>query len=284
MLYSRTNETDVIPDIDLADLRKITTLVHTKYGYDFRDYAISSFKRRILRMMQLYNFTVDGLLKKLSDDSRFINQFLDELTVNTTEFFRDPGFWRLLRQDIIPSIRLNNPQFRILHAGCSSGEEVLSMAILLHEMGIQDDVTLTATDIDSVILQKAKAAEYSLKSMEVNEKNYIRFEGTGTLKQYYTESNGKAVFHSELLKNATFRKYDLVTGDVFNKFDLVLCRNVMIYFNQKLQNEVLKKLHGSLFTYGYLCIGNKESITWCDQANRFITVNQEEKIFKKVRE
>lgn len=274
----------MIVDIDIADLKRITSLVHSKYGYDFRDYAMSSFKRRMLRILELHGLTVESMLQKLNDQPEFMEQFLEEVTVNTTELFRDPGFWRLLRQEIIPSIRLNNKQFRILHAGCSSGEEVLSMAILLEEMGIYDQVSLIATDIDPVILEKAKAAVYPIKNMEVNEKNYIRFEGKYDIKQYYKQENGKAVFNRELFRNVFFRKYDLVTGEVFNKFDLVLCRNVMIYFNPKLQNEVLKKLHGSLFTYGYLCIGSKESIIWCDYANRFIVVNQEEKIYKKIRE
>jgi len=275
---------NVITDIDIADLKKITTILHSKYGYDFRDYAMSSFKRRVLRILELYNLTVDSLLRRITEQPDFVPNFLDEITVNTTECFRDPSFWRLLRQEIIPSIRLNNPQFRILHAGCSSGEEVLSMTILLHEMGILGDVNITATDIDTLILEKAKSATYPIKNMEVNEKNYIRFEGKYDIKQYYKQENGKAVFNRELFRNVFFRKYDLVTGEVFNKFDLVLCRNVMIYFNPKLQNEVLKKLHGSLFTYGYLCIGSKESIIWCDYANRFIVVNQEEKIYKKIRE
>jgi chemotaxis protein methyltransferase CheR len=274
----------VIFDIDISDLKKITTLVHSKYGYDFRDYAMSSFKRRILRILQLHGLTIDTLCKKLCDDINFIVDFLNEITVNTTEVFRDPGFWRLLRQEIIPSILLNNKSFRILHAGCSSGEEVLSMAILLKEMGIHDDVTLIATDIDTVILEKAKAASYAVKSMEVNERNYIRFEGKTSLSAYYKEENGKAVFSRDLYRNVSFRKYDLVKGEVFNKFDLILCRNVMIYFNQSLQNEVLKKFHASLFKYGYLCIGNKESVTWCDYANRFIGVNQEEKVYKKIRD
>jgi chemotaxis protein methyltransferase CheR len=279
-----TTDKQVITDIDIADLKKIASLVYSKYGYDFRDYAMSSFKRRVLRIIQMNEFTVETLLDSLTDRLGYITEFLEEITVNTTEFFRDPGFWRLIRQEIIPAIQLNNKQFRIMHAGCSSGEEVLSMAILLHEMGIADDVSLTATDIDHAILEKARSATYSIKSMELNNKNYVRFEGKHTLEQYYTAQNGKAVFDRQLLRKVDFRKYDLVTGEVFNKFDLVLCRNVMIYFNQKLQNEVLKKLHASLFTYGYLCIGNKESVTWCDCASRFITVNQEEKIFRKIRD
>ncbi len=279
-----TTDIQPISDIDIADLKKIAALVYSKYGYDFRDYAMSSFKRRILRILQIHRLTVDTLLKKLNDRPDFITEFLDEITVNTTELFRDPGFWRLLRQEIVPAILLNTTQFRVLHAGCSSGEEVLSMAILLQEMGLYDQVGITATDIDSVILEKARAATYSAKSMELNEKNYIRFEGKATLRQYYSEENGKAVFNRQLLRNVEFRKHDLVTGDVFNKFDLILCRNVMIYFNQKLQSDVVKKLHGSLFKYGYLCIGNKESIIWCDYANRFLTVNHEEKVFRKIRD
>jgi len=271
-------------DLDIADLRKITTLVQSKHGYDFRDYAMSSFKRRILRILELHGLTTEGLLKKINDQADFMTAFLDEVTVNTTELFRDPGFWRLLREEIIPAIQLNNKHFRIMHAGCSSGEEVVSMAILLKEMGIHDNVTLFATDIDTVILEKAKTAAYPVKNMELNEKNYIRFEGQAKLKDYYKEENGKAVFNRDLFRNITFRKYDLVTGNVFNKFDLILCRNVMIYFNQALQNEVLKKFHESLFRYGYLCIGNKESVIWCDYANRFIVVNQEEKVYKKIRE
>jgi chemotaxis protein methyltransferase CheR len=272
-------------DIDIADLKRISELIHQKYHYDFRNYAMSSFKRRVLRIMELKKVTVDGLLKKLTDSPVFINEFLDELTVNVTEMFRDPSFWRIMREEIIPAILLNHKQFKIWHAGCSSGEEVLTMCIMLKEMGILNDVTLIATDLDTNILDKAKTATYPLKNMELNEKNYIRFQGSGSsLKDYYREDNGNAVFNKDLLANVSFRKHDLVLGEVFNKFDLVLCRNVMIYFNQNLQNEVLKKFHEGLFKYGYLAIGSKESLIWCDYANRFIVVNNEEKIYKKIKD
>lgn len=234
--------------------------------------------------MELKNLSVEALLKKLSETPGFIDEFLDELTVNVTEMFRDPGFWRVMRDEIIPGILLNNKQFKIWHAGCSSGEEVLSMAILLREMGIHEDVTLFATDLDINILEKAKACSYPIKNMELNEKNYIRLEGKGSLKDYYKEENGRAVFDKSLMKNVTFRKHDLVTGEIFNKFDLILCRNVMIYFNQALQNDVLRKFHNSLFKYGYLAIGSKESLIWCDIASKFIVVNNEEKVYKKIKD
>lgn len=274
----------MIQDVEIADLKKITELIHNRYGYDFRNYAMSSFKRRILRIMELKSLTVDSLLKKLVDQPSFIEEFLDELTVNVTEMFRDPGFWRIMRDEIIPGILLNHKSFKIWHAGCSSGEEVYSMVILLKEMGILQDVNLYATDLDVNILEKAKSGTYPIKNMELNEKNYIRFEGKKSLKDYYREENGKAVFDRSLIQNVTFRKHDLVLGEVFNKFDLILCRNVMIYFNQTLQNEVLKKFHESLFKYGYLAIGSKESLIWCDVANRFIVVNNEEKVYKKIKD
>lgn len=272
-------------DIDIADLKRISELIYQKYNYDFRNYAMSSFKRRVLRIMELKKLNVDTLIKKLNDTPIFINEFLDELTVNVTEMFRDPSFWRIMREEIIPAILLNHKQFKIWHAGCSSGEEVLTMCIMLKEMGILHDVTLIATDLDVNILEKAKSGTYPIKNMELNEKNYIRFQGTApALKDYYREDNGYAVFNKELLMNVSFRKHDLVLGEVFNKFDLILCRNVMIYFNQTLQNEVLKKFHESLFKYGYLAIGSKESLIWCDYANRFIVVNNEEKIYKKIKD
>jgi chemotaxis protein methyltransferase CheR len=234
--------------------------------------------------MELKKLSVDALLKKLNDNPAFINEFLDELTVNVTEMFRDPSFWRIMREEIIPAIMLNHKQFKIWHAGCSSGEEVVSMCIMLKEMGILHDVTMIATDLDVNILEKAKSGIYPIKNMELNEKNYIRFQGTRSFKDYYQEENGMAVFPKELLANVSFRRHDLVLGDVFNKFDLILCRNVMIYFNQSLQNDVLKKFHESLFKYGYLSIGSKESLIWCDYANRFIVVNNEEKIYKKIKD
>jgi chemotaxis protein methyltransferase CheR len=272
-------------DIDIADLKRISELIYQKYNYDFRNYAMSSFKRRVLRILELKKLSVEALIKKLNESPQFINEFLDELTVNVTEMFRDPSFWRIMREEIIPAIMLNHRQFKIWHAGCSSGEEVVSMCIMLKEMGILHDVQIIATDLDVNILDKAKMITYPAKNMELNEKNYIRFQGTASsLKDYYKEENGNVVFDKNLLMNVQFRKHDLVLGEVFNKFDLVLCRNVMIYFNQTLQNEVLKKFHESLFKYGYLAIGSKESLIWCDYANRFIVVNNEEKLYKKIKD
>ena len=272
-------------DIEIAEIRNLTQVIKDTYNYDFTNYAISSFKRRIQRVLDMYKFgSVAALISRLKEDASFFHEFVSEITVNVTEMFRDPSFWRVARDHIIPNIMLNHDTISIWHAGCSSGEEVFSMAIMLKEMGVLHKAKIIATDIDKDILDKAKKGIYAVKHMELNEKNYIRYQGTGTLKDYYEEKEGKVYMDRSLVSNVSWREHNLVNGSVFNKFDLVLCRNVMIYFNQTLQNEVLKRLHESMFKYGYLAIGSKESLIWCEIANKFIVVNNEEKVYKKIKE
>jgi chemotaxis protein methyltransferase CheR len=272
-------------DIDIADVRRLTDLVKQKYNYDFKDYAMSSFKRRIKRLLDLYKFkNVDKLISVLETNTDFFEEFISEITVNVTEMFRDPTFWKILKEQILPNILLQHEKLNIWHAGCSSGEEVYSMAITLHEMGILDRTKLIATDLDTAIIKKAQYGGYSMKNMELNRKNYTRYGGTDSLDTYFKEINGEAIMDKSLMQNVSFRRHDLVQGAVFSKFDLVLCRNVMIYFNQALQNTVLNRLHESLFKYGYLAIGSKESLIWCEIASKFIVVNNEEKIYKKIKD
>ncbi|WKN44317.1 CheR family methyltransferase [Tunicatimonas pelagia] len=272
-------------EVEIADLRKITEVVKNRYGYDFSDYAKSSFRRRIQRIIDILQLdSAKAIITKLENDPSFIETFLAEVTVNVTEMFRDPSFWREARDHIIPNLFLNHDTINIWHAGCSSGEEVMSMCILLKEMDILHKTNIIATDIDKPILEKAKDGRVPIKNMALNEKNYIRFQGEKTLSHYYEEKDGMAVIDPTLFAGVSYRNFDLVKGDVFNKFDLILCRNVMIYFNQNLQNRVLKKLHESLFKYSYLAIGSKESLIWCEIANKFIIVNNEEKVYKKIKD
>jgi chemotaxis protein methyltransferase CheR len=272
-------------EIQIVDIRKLTETIRDRYGYDFSNYAMSSFKRRIQRILELYRFSnLTALIEKIASEEAFFKDFLSEITVNVTEMFRDPSFWRELRDNVIPNILLNHERVSVWHAGCSSGEEVYSMAILLKEMGILDNARIVATDIDEVILDKAKSGVFSKKNVDLNEKNYIRFRGDRQFGDYYQLHNDQVIVDRDLIRNVSFRKHDLVNGVVFSKFDLILCRNVMIYFNQTLQNAVLKKLHESNFKYGYLAIGSKESLIWCEIANKFIVVNNEEKIYKKIKE
>lgn len=270
-------------EIDVADLRRISELIYERYNYDFRNYAMSSFRRRVLRILELKKLTVPNLLSKLIDTPPFIHEFVDELTVNVTEMFRDPGFWKVIRDEVIPAIRKTQKKFTIWHAGCSSGEEVLTMAIVLDELGVLEDAQIIATDIDSAMLERGRAGIYPIKNMAVNEQNYNAYAGNSDgLSWYYEQVNGSVIFRNDLLNNVTFARHDLVMGQVFDRFDLVLCRNVMIYFNQELQNEVLKKFHESIVPNGFLCIGSKESLIWCDYGNRFLVVNNDEKIYRKM--
>ena len=182
---------------------------------------------------------------------------------------------------------VNQPAFsgRASASGCSSGEEVLNMCVVLDELGILDDVRIVATDIDSGMLERGRSGVYPLKNMGVNEQNYKAYRSAADgLSKYYQQVNGSVTFRSDLLRNVTFTRHDLVMGDVFDRFDLILCRNVMIYFNQELQNEVLKKFHKSLLPGGFLSIGTKESLIWCDYGNRFLVVNNDEKVYKKVKD
>ena len=272
-------------DLDVADLKRISELIYEKYNYDFRNYAMSSFKRRVVRILELKKLTPGNLLRKLTDTPPFIHEFVDELTVNVTEMFRDPQFWKVMRHEVLPSIRLHKTKFKIWHAGCSSGEEVITMSVLLHEMGILEDVSITATDLDASMLQRAKSSTFAMKNMEVNEKNYASYGGNPFgLRKYFQQQNGHAIFDADLLGGVSFEKHDLVLGEVFDRFDLILCRNVMIYFNQSLQNEVLRKFHESLMPGGFLSIGSKESLIWCDYANRFKVVNSDEKIYRRIKD
>ncbi|WP_027000573.1 CheR family methyltransferase [Eisenibacter elegans] len=273
-------------DIEIAQLKKLTELIQGRFDYDFSNYAMSSFKRRVQRLLEIYKYpSIEVLIQKLSEkDERFFQEFLSEITVNVTEMFRDPGFWKVLKDSILPNILLNERPIKIWHAGCSSGEEVFSMAIVLQEMKALDRVQIVASDIDTAIINKAKEGKYPIKNMELNQKNYERYEGSHTLSTYYKEEGNKAVFDKNLVRNVQWIVHNLVDGTAFDTFDLILCRNVMIYFNQQLQNQVLKLFHESLHKYSYLAVGSKESLIWCEIANKFIIVNNEEKVYKKVKD
>jgi len=271
-------------EIGIADLKKTTEAIKLKFGYDFTDYAMSSFKRRVTRILELKKLSnIDALITQIENGQFTKEEFLHEITVNVTELFRDPSFWRIIKT-VIPNLFLNQEKIRIWHAGCSSGEEVYSMLIVLHEMKILDKVEIIASDIDKCILEKAKEGKISIRNMELNEKNYIRYNPNGDLKDYFIYDREYAQFDKELLARVSFREINLAEVKAFTKCDLILCRNVMIYFNQNLQNEVIKLFHEMLFMYGYLAIGSKESIIWSEYAGKFLAVNTEEKIYKKFKD
>jgi len=272
-------------EIELKDIKKITDVINSRYGIDFGNYALSSFKRRIKRIMDLQNIkSVDSIINNLETSTLYFKEFLSEITVNVTEMFRDPTFWLALRDDILIPLLNNRDEIRIWHAGCSSGEEVYSMAILLNVIGKQNKVTIYASDIDEKIINKAKNKTYSNKNMELNASNFNEIYPDDNLLNYFQEKDEKFTLKEEFTQNITFKKHNLVSDDAFSKFDIILCRNVLIYFNQQLQNNVLKKLTSGLFKGGVLCIGSKESLIWCEDINQYQEINREEKIFRKIQD
>ena len=282
-IISAMNPEDKDLGIELSELEKLTSTIKETYKYDFTNYAMSSFRRRTWRILEKYELdSVEVLTKKIQDDVNFFKEVLSEITVSVTEMFRDPSMWQILRDDVIPDILKKPKIINIWHAGCCTGEEVVSIAILLKEMELLEFARITATDIDHVILETASKCMHPMRHMDTNTKNYTEFSGKAKLSDYYKEENDMAKMDRSLIEKVTFKEHDLVAGKPFSKFDLIICRNVMIYFNQKLQNDVLKLLHQSLEMNGYLIIGQQESLIWCEIANKFSVVNYREKIYKKI--
>ena len=271
------------PDIEITELEELTATIKETYKYDFTNYAMSSFRRRTQRILEKYELdSVHGLIKKIKNDLNFFKEVLSEITVSVTEMFRDPSMWQILRDDVIPGILQKPKIINIWHAGCCTGEEVVSIAILLKEMELLEFARITATDIDHVILETASKCTPPIRHMDTYTKNYTEFSGKAKLSDYFKEENAMAKMDRSLIEKVTFKEHDLVSGKPFSKFDLIICRNVMIYFNSKLQNDVLKLLHQSLEMNGYLIIGQQESLIWCGIANKFSVVNYREKIYKKI--
>jgi chemotaxis protein methyltransferase CheR len=267
-------------DVDISALRRLTEYVKDKFGFDFSEYAISSFRRRVSRIMQLGKFdSVDKIIKKLDAEPKYFEEFLCEITVNTTEYFRDPTFWKALREKVIPEIK-NFDVIRIWHAGCSTGEEVYSMAILLKEMGIYNKAKVFATDVNPLVLQTAKNGKYRATNLNLYRENFLKAGNVEPFEKYAKQDGNFIQLDKTLVDNVTFKEHDLVKGEAFSKFDLILCRNVMIYFNQNLQERVFKLFQESMFKKAFLGIGSKESLVWSNIAFKFRTIDEKEKIYR----
>jgi chemotaxis protein methyltransferase CheR len=270
-------------ELETIELQLLTEAVFRRYGLDFRNYAVASLRRRVTLAMHEENVTtISGLQEKLLHDPPAMERLLLRLSINVTAMCRDPGFFLALRQKVVPHLR-SNPFVRIWHAGCSTGEEVYSMAILLQEEGLYDRCRIYATDMNEVALQRARDGIVSLDQMQEYSTNYLRAGGHGSLSDYYTANYGHAIFRSSLRKNVIFSQHNLVTDGSFNEFNLILCRNVMIYFNETLQNRVHKLLHASLRRYGFLGLGRKESLRGTPNEQDYEIIDEGERIFRRPR-
>lgn len=265
-----------------TELRLLMEAVYLKYSYDFRDYAGASQKRRVLQALrQLDCPTIPDLQAKVLNDPEVFMQLLQYLTIPVSEMFRDPPFFLALRQQVIPRLQ-TYPSLKIWIAGCSTGEEAYSLAILLREEGLLERSLIYATDINAKSLNKARQGIFALGSIKGHTAKYQNAGGKQAFSDYYTAAYDTAIFDKSLRENITFADHSLATDSVFSETQLILCRNVLIYFNKKLQDRALGLFHESLSHRGFLGLGSKESIDFSAYATRFEPLDRPARIFRKL--
>ncbi len=267
--------------VNETEVKLLLEGIRLRYGYDFRQYAEASMTRRVESIARSFAATdLLALLRRILDDRSFFLEVLPYLTVTTSEMFRDPLFFKALREDVIPVLR-TYPTFNIWSAGCSTGEEIFSLSILLREEGLSDRATIYATDINPRAIHSAQDGIYQVETIKTSIRNYQEAGGKESFSDYYTADYGLAKMNSDLLSNVVFAEHNLVTDQVFAECHLVLCRNVLIYFNKELQSRVLKLFEDSLRHRGYLCLGSKESLKFSGSAGAFETIDEKWRIYRK---
>ncbi|WP_249902047.1 protein-glutamate O-methyltransferase CheR [Paenibacillus sp. PK3_47] len=268
-------------ELEQIEIELLLEGVHRLYGYDFRNYALPSLKRRIWHHVHAENVpSISALQEKVLHDRDCFERFVYTLSIPVTEMFRDPGLFLTFRQKVIPLLR-TYPYIRIWHAGCSTGEEVYSMAILLHEEGLYDKARIYATDMNERSLQQAKEGVYEISKMKQYTKNYLEAGGTRAFSEYYTAKYNSVILQPYLRKNIIFAEHNLATDTSFNEFNVIFCRNVMIYFNDELRDHVHGLFHESLSRFGVLVLGSKESIHFTRYSDSYEPLDRVEKIYRK---
>lgn len=255
--------------------------VHQHYGFDFRQYARASLRRRLWRRVYAEGLhTISGLQEKVLHDRTAMERLLLDLSINVTSMFRDPGFFAAFRQHVVPPMR-TYPFLRIWNAGCSTGEETYSLAILLREVGLYDRTRIYATDINESVLAAAAEGIYPLAKMKEYTENYLAAGGSRSFSDYYRAAYGGAQLDRSLTENVVFAAHNLVSDRSFNEFHVIVCRNVMIYFDRSLQEKVHQLFLDSLAPFGVLALGRKETMTHSAHAERFDVVDDLERIYRK---
>jgi len=271
-------------DLEHLEIELLLEGVFRHYGFDFRSYAYASIRRRLWKRVQGEEGglrTISDLQARILHDPDAMERLLLDLSVNVTAMFRDPSFYREFREKVVPLLR-TYPFIRIWHAGCSTGEEVFSMAILLEEEGLYDRARLYATDINDVVLQRAKQGIFPLERMQEYTDNYIKAGGTRSFSEYYTAMYDGALFSPSLTRNVVFSPHNLVTDRSFSEFHVIFCRNVLIYFDKTLQNRVHRLFYESLVMFGVLALGGKESLKFSQFERRYEKLSPTEKLYKKI--
>jgi chemotaxis protein methyltransferase CheR len=270
-------------EIETIEISLLLEGIYRLYGYDFRNYNFPSIRRRIIHRMNAEQLdTISALQNKVLHDYNCLKRLQTDLIISVTEMFRDPEMFAVFRSKVIPWLR-TLPSIRIWHAGCATGEEAYSIAIMLHEEGLYDKARIYATDIHEQAIASAETATFPLKNMQIYTKNYQHAGGINAFSQYYKAGNDRAVFHDFLKENIIFAEHNLVTDSSFNEFHVIFCRNVLIYFNNDLQERVYQLIHNSLSEDGFLILGQNESISFSENHASYVQVHPAIKLYQKIR-
>jgi chemotaxis protein methyltransferase CheR len=270
-------------DLETIEIQLLLEGVFRQYGFDFREYAHASLRRRVWRRVRAEGLeTISALTDKVLHHPEVMERLLVDLSINVTAMFRDPTFFLAFRQTVVPLLR-TYPFTRIWVAGCSTGEEVYSLAILLREEGLYDRTRIYATDINQAVLERARGGVFPLDKMQEYTENYIRAGGTRAFSEYFFAKYEGALFDRTLTDNVVWAPHNLSQDGVFNSFHAILCRNVMIYFDRSLQTRVHQLFHDSLERRGVLALGRKETIRFSGFEQYYEDLDTAEKIYRKVR-
>jgi chemotaxis protein methyltransferase CheR len=269
-------------DLEALELRLLLEAIHQHHGYDFRGYARTSLKRRIWRRINEEGLeSISGLQERVLHDDEVMERLLIDFSINVTSMFRDPTFFVAMREKVVPILR-TYPFVRIWNAGCSTGEETYSLAILLREEGLAGRARIYATDINDVVLRQAKDGVFPLERMKDYTRDYIRAGGTAAFSDYYKAYGEVVRFDPTLAEDVVFAQHNLVSDGGFNEFNLIVCRNVMIYFDRALQDKVHDLFYESLVRFGILALGHKESIRFTGHAEDYAELDSHEKLYRRV--
>jgi len=268
-------------DTSALEISLLLEAIYQKYGYDFRQYSKAHIHRRIRNRLALSRLEdVSQIQAKVLKDETFAHALLQDLSITVTEMFRDQDFYKSLRENVVPILK-TYPFIKIWHAGCATGEEAYSMAIILQEEGLYDRTTIYATDFNQHALNKAKEGIFSNSMMKEYTANYQLSGGKEPFSSYYTSSHGHIIMNQSLKKNIVWANHNLVTDSVFAEVHLILCRNVLIYFDSSLQNMVQKLFYESLINGGILCLGTKEGLRFTEFHEKYTELDKKQRIFKK---
>jgi chemotaxis protein methyltransferase CheR len=270
-------------DLEAVEIDLLAEGIYQAYGFDFRRYSRPSLRRRVWRRVEAEGVvTIAGLLDRVLHDQGAMQRLLSDLSVNVSAMFRDPGFFRVLRAKVVPVLR-TYPFLRVWNAGCSTGEETYSVAIVLKEAGLYDRTRIYATDMNGDILDQARSRAYPIAKMREYTANYIQAGGTRSFSEYYVADGDRVVFQPALAENVVFAQHNLVTDRSFNEFQLIMCRNVMIYFDRELQSHVHDLLYDSLTPFGVLGLGSKETLNFTKHADAYEQLDDVERLYRKLR-